>query len=174
MTAKPPYALLTRLYKKIASKEAQASVNEELFSIVKEAGAGSLSLSSLASTAKNLAGSSFGRGMATAAGAAVPATLAGNYLINRGTEEARNKALQTAGGVAALGAGLYGLHRALGPAEKRASPDDDAVQKLAAAVYLDELLSTEALRTKLSEEVVEELVRTNKQYGGELIRSLIS
>lgn len=66
-----------------------------------------------------------GKGLAYAAGAAVPATLAGGYLIGKAGDESRktiedvrNKALQAAAGVAALGGGLYALHRATKPDTK--------------------------------------------------------
>jgi len=66
------------------------------------------------------------RGAMYSAGAAVPATLAGSYLIGRGGEESRksiedlrNKALQTALGVGGIGAGLYALHRFTRPTKRQ-------------------------------------------------------
>src|SRR5512136_395496 len=60
------------------------------------------------------------KGLAYGAGAMVPVTAGGAYLLHRGKEESkdiaaniRNQALLTALGVGGMGAGLMGLHRAL-------------------------------------------------------------
>lgn len=89
------------------------AVDKETFELLKTA---AVSASSLLQSAKDIGGRAAGhagKGLAFGAGAAVPAAIAGKYLIDEGTTEARDKALQAGLGMAAIGGGLYGLHRAL-------------------------------------------------------------
>ena len=55
------------------------------------------------------AGKSMLKGTAVATGASVPALAVGHHLSDQFTEDARNRALQTAAGTAAIGLGAYGL-----------------------------------------------------------------
>lgn len=65
------------------------------------------------------------KGLAYGAGAMVPVTAGGAYLMHRGGEEAkdtathiRNQALLAALGIGGVGAGLMGVHRALTPSKQ--------------------------------------------------------
>lgn len=94
----------------------KAQIAGHVLEQLKTAGIGAL--------AKGALKSPLGKGLMYGAGAAIPATAGGAYLIHRGGEEAkgvsedlRNKALQTALGVGAVGAGLYGMHRLTQPTQ---------------------------------------------------------
>ena len=130
------------------------------------------------------------KGLMYGAGAAIPATLAGGYLINRAgkesrktTEDIRNKALQTALGIAAIGGGLYALHRTMGqqpqPEQIRtASVREDPnilLEKLATVGFLDVLFDEQQrhgegnLRTKAAE-----CLLLNAEHGVDLLRQLLA
>lgn len=85
-----------------------------LFDRVKEASRAA----ALMETLRGLKGTPLAQGLGYGAGAMIPVTAGGAYLLHRGGEEAeqasadlRNKALQAALGIGGIGAGLYALHR---------------------------------------------------------------
>jgi hypothetical protein len=124
------------------------------------------------------------KGLMYGAGAAIPATAAGSYLIHRAgkesrktTEDIRNKALQTALGIAAIGGGLYALHRSQG-GQKAASVQEDPqilLEKLATVGFLDVLFEEQQhqadpnLRYKAAE-----CQLLNAEHGVDLLRQLLT
>ena len=108
------YAAADPSNEKLSWKAEQA---RNLFDYIKTAGVADLAARAMAHPV--------GRGAMYAAGAAIPATAAGAYLIHRGGEEARetasdvrNKALQVALGVGGVDAGLMGINRLLKPSQQ--------------------------------------------------------
>lgn len=128
-------------------------------------------------------GSGFGKGMAVAAGAAIPTVMAGNAISNHATEQARNRALETGAGLAAIGGTMYGLHRmANRGGQKRASVEeaelaavDGEIQKLAAVGYLDVQLS-DAIESATEEgaKLASELRSLNREHGIEILTGLVT
>jgi hypothetical protein len=169
--------LLLKLYN---TQQIKSAEERELkaYEIVKKAAVGGLSLANIASLAKKIPKSNFGKGLALGAGVAIPGYIAGKHLIDYGTDQARNKALQVAGGAAAIGTALYGLHRMMASPQKQAmdsySTLEDTINKIASASYLDTLLETGSLDTALTKEGCEQLDKINKRYLGSLILSLIN
>lgn len=128
--------------------------------------------------ARRFVGTPFGKGMAVAAGAAIPAVVAGNAISDHATASARDRALQTGVGLAGLGATMYGLHRLANRGQKMASDETEiqtALDKLAAVGYLDELL-TEIRGKDMSLEMAKlasELRDLNREYGVEILTALV-
>jgi hypothetical protein len=116
-------------------------------------------------------------GGAAAAGAAVPAVIAGNMISDHATEQARNRALEAGAGLAGLGATMYGLHRMTSNAKTAMEEDlwlTRAVEKLASIGYLDEIL-TQALvnaDTDSGRKEAADLRDLNREYGIEILRNL--
>lgn len=145
------------------------------FSFAKEASIGQ----TVANYGKAFASNPAGKGFLMAAGAAVPAVAAGNMISDHATEQARNRALETAGGIAALGGTMYGLHHMMNR-NKTASADEEAqvdaaIEKLASIGYLDELLA-EAISASTDEEqkkLAAEVRCMNREYGVEILGNLI-
>lgn len=178
---------LLSLYKIKAAGSKTASL--EAYHTFKEAALGGLSLASLASVAKKAPWGSLGKGLAFGTGAAVPAYLVGKHLVDYGTDEARNKALQVAGGTALLAGSIYGLHKLLSnktqQAPKMASVSIDSaeimqekIEKLASAMYLDYLLSQNLFNADdtngLTKEAVDEVYKINQKFIGDCVIDLIS
>lgn len=67
----------------------------------------------LGAISRNPAARNVGKGMAVGTGAAVPLYAGGSALSDRFTEDARDRALETAAGTAAIGVGTYGLGRTI-------------------------------------------------------------
>lgn len=71
----------------------------------------------LSAISKHPAARNMGKGLAVGAGAAAPlgvgAYMTGSALSDRFTEDARNRALETAAGVGAIGTGVYGIGRGI-------------------------------------------------------------
>jgi hypothetical protein len=159
---------------KLAWKTEQA---RNLFDHIKEA-------SALTDLATRAMAHPVGRGAMYAAGAAIPATAAGAYLIHRGGEEARetasdlrNKALQTALGVGGIGAGLMGVHRLLQPSTKTGSADDEILlEKFATTGFLDTLLEDQE-KNGTDENVrrdARECRFLNAEHGVDILRQLLA
>lgn len=127
--------------------------------------------------ARKFVGTPFGKGMAVAGGAAIPAVMAGNAIADHATASARDRALQTGVGLAGLGATMYGLHRFANRGQKVASDVTEiqaALEKLAAVGYLDELL-TEIRGQDGSlefQKLASELRDLNREYGVEILVGL--
>lgn len=147
-------------YAKGMSKHASAgssvsAVERRLLDQLKEASA----VPGLLSKAKSLAGNPAAKGLMYGAGAMVPVTAGGAYLIHRAGEQAkdntadiRNKALQTGAGLAAIGGGIYGLHKLLSGGGEKTGADTSAVlADIAAVGYLDTVLQASQPVTKIAE-----------------------
>lgn len=119
-----------------------------------------------------------GKGLAYGAGAAIPLAMAGNYVADKATADARNRALETGLGLAGIGATMYGLHRATQPktAADEGANIEDALKKLASIGYLDELLSGACEDKGVSEsskKLATEVRLLNREYGVEILRNLM-
>ena len=158
----------------------KAEQARNLFDHIKEA-------SALTDLATRAMAHPLGRGAMYAAGAAIPATAAGAYLIHRGGEEARetasdvrNKALQAALGIGGIGAGLMGVHRLLTPATKTgslASTDAETLlEKFATTGFLDALLEDQEKNG--ADETVRRDAREcrflNAEHGVDILRQLLA
>ena len=175
--------LLRRLYTKIGALRTEAPIRKvhisyEIVATVKEAALGNISLPTIASAAKRIATSPFAKGLGVAAGASIPTYLVGSKLIDEGTDQMRNKALQVAGGTALMAGGLYGLHRALGPSggAKQASAEvqGTVIKKLSSAMYLQELLGSNAFSNTLTEKIAGDLKDINACYVADLVSQLLN
>lgn len=158
----------------------KAAQDLTLLQLVKQASA----LDTLKALGSKVMEHPIGRGAAYGAGAAVPAALAGNYLISRSGEEARetasdirNKALQTALGLGGVGAGLMAVHRLTQPPDKTASLDHEALlEKLATVGFLEALFEDQATHGT-SEEVrkqASECRMLNAEHGIDLLKQLLA
>lgn len=193
------YADDAEVLEKIA--EAKVRVDDEIFSMAKEAGVGweaakqYFRSGGAGKTAlKGLIG-----GAGVGLGLGVPAYMVGSGLLRRGREETeataadiRNKVLQTALGVGGIGAGLYGLHKLVGgkaPGGKdgasgvlgllpKFGSDEEArveetLEKLAAVGTIEGML--DLLPDTLDEEtqkLASEIRMLNRSYGVHLLYGL--
>lgn len=166
-------AALSNYLEKTASADALSTKTAHdvvLFSTLKKAAIDPGMLSKLVK-------SPFGKGLGYAAGAAIPVTAGGAYLMHRAGEEsrktiedARNKALQTALGLGGIGAGLYGLHRLTAPTEKTITTVNEmptgqtykstSTQKLNSAKETPEELVKKLATTGYLETLLEEQEKT--------------
>lgn len=152
---------------KALQEKAQNDYNT--FELVKQAG--------LADLAKN----PIVRGAGYAAGAAVPAVIAGNMISNHAAEQGRNKALEAGAGLAAIGGTMYGIHRMMQPktASDAAIEEKDvqeALQKLASVGYIDEMLDVAMSDKTASAEarkLAVEVKYLNREFGCEILRNLV-
>jgi hypothetical protein len=98
----------------LSGGEKQAALHErrqlaaEIMETVKTAGTGKVLSGIVENPTLREAGKKMLGGGAVAAGAALPAVAVGSHLSDKFTEDARNRALQTAGGVAGIGLLGYG------------------------------------------------------------------
>lgn len=130
-------------------------------------------------------------GLAYGAGAAIPATAGGAYLLHRGGEEAkdtathiRNQALLTALGVGGVGAGLMGVHRALSPNQQISGhkissaqdTDEVLIEKLATVGYLDVILEEQEKHgtTSALQQDAMECRRLNAEHGMDLLQQMLA
>lgn len=153
----------------------KAATDSRVFDLAKTA---ALGMGSLLESAKPMAQRA-AKGLAYGAGAAVPLAIAGNYVADKATESARNRAIEAGAGLAGIGATMYGLHRATQP--KTASSDEEkhlkeALKKLASIGYLDELLGGVSADPEVSErskKLAMEVRLMNREYGVEILRNLM-
>jgi hypothetical protein len=148
------------------------AADSKLFETAKEAGVwDTVRNGAQAAWQHPLAGKALAGG-AVAAGAAVPAVIAGNMMSDHATEQARNRALEAGVGLAGVGATMYGLHHMVGgnkTAGDEAADLEQALAKLAAVGYLDEQLTKAAADG--SPQALE-LRDLNREFGIEILRNL--
>lgn len=132
------------------------------------------------------------KGLAYGAGAMVPVTAGGAYLMHRGGEEAkdtathvRNQALLAALGIGGVGAGLMGVHRALTPDKQPTRPrtktsstneDDVLIEKLATIGFLDVVLEEQEKHgTDVSiRRDATECRRLNAEHGMDILQQMLA
>lgn len=152
---------------------AKVAVDAEVFHLIKNAAAPAAASPLLK---KLMTGAAYG------AGAAVPITAGGAYLLGKARDDAqstaadiRNKVLQTGLGLAGIGGAMYGLHRLAEGSPKQASDDEGAVEelieKLATVEVIEEMFSR-LDPSKLSPEAQKlafDMAALNRGYGVQLL-----
>ena len=130
------------------------------------------------------------KGLAYGAGAAIPATAGGAYLLHRGGEEAkdtathiRNQALITALGVGGVGAGLMGVHRALTPNQPtlhrktaEVQAEETLIEKLATVGFLEIILEEQekhGTTPELQQDAME-CRRLNAEHGMDILQQMLA
>ena len=156
------------------------ALNEDIVDTIKEAAVGGI----LEGVSKNPLLRDVGKKMlqagAVGTGLAIPGYAAGSALSDTFTEDARNRALQTAAGVGGLGLMGYGGMKAIDSATEKMSSaavslgqvlPQEKVAHLATATYLDELLASvqqtekvAGLRRLNREFIVEELLTKQAEH----------
>lgn len=159
--------------------QAKAANDLNVLQMAKTAGAGAL-LSQVGTAAGKFLKTPVGKGLGYAAGAAVPAVVAGNMIADNASEKFRDRALQAGAGLAGIGATMYGLHRATNSLGKQAADENEAVlealNKLATIGYLDVFLSeteVDELQTPEARKLATEVRSLNAEYGVSILRNLV-
>lgn len=153
---------------KLAAVTKLREINDSLFLMLKEAAVSAASVMDFGKNrvlpaAKDMLNQgkeylpSLGKGLAMGAGAAVPLGIAGHYLAEDATTQARDKALQAGLGLAGIGGAMYGIHKgvsAFGGRDDRQKRSEEIQTKLATLGYLAEVLDG-ITETKIASEVAE-------------------